>query len=154
MNSDVPNLLISTSPFMKRPVDTPAIMRHVIYSLIPAMLAAVYFFGIGALLIILVCVIGCVLAEWAFTGRGALRNSAVTDGSGIVTGVLLALTLPPGLPLWMAFVGSVFAIVFGKLLFGGLGQNIFNPSLTGRAFLQACFPVALTTWATHSGPGG
>jgi electron transport complex protein RnfD len=130
-------------------VDTPAIMRHVIYSLVPALLAAVYFFGISALLLILTCIAGCVVTEWVFSGRGALRDSSLGDGSAIVTAILLALTLPPGLPLWMAFVGSAAAIVLGKILFGGLGHNIFNPSLVGRAFLQAAFPVALTTWYPH-----
>lgn len=151
MSNDVQGLLITTSPFMKKPVDTPAIMRHVVYSLLPAIGAAVYFFGISALLVILVCVAGCAATEWALTGRGSLKNSSLGDGSAIVTGILLAMTLPPSLPLWMAFLGAAFAIIFGKILFGGLGQNVFNPSLTGRAFLQASFPVALTTWSSHKG---
>jgi electron transport complex protein RnfD len=150
-DSRAPHLLLSTSPFLKRQVDTPTIMRHVIYSLAPVVLAAVYYFGISALLVMLTCVVGCVLTEWAFAGAGSLRKSTIADGSAIVTAILLGLTLPPGLPLWMAFLGAVAAIVFGKVLFGGLGQNVFNPSLTGRAFLQACFPVALTTWAPHGG---
>jgi electron transport complex protein RnfD len=148
LNSKAPQLILSTSPFLKRPVDTAVIMRHVLYSLAPVVLAAVYYFGISALLIMLTCVLGCVLTEWVFAG-GSLGKSSIKDGSAIVTAVLLALTLPPGLPLWMAFLGAVAAIVFGKILFGGLGHNVFNPSLTGRAFLQACFPVALTTWAPH-----
>jgi electron transport complex protein RnfD len=147
MGSPVPQLVLSTAPFAKRPVDTPLIMRHVAYSLIPVMLVAIYYFGISALLILVVCTAGCVLTEWLAGGMGPLRASTITDGSAAVTGILLALTLPPGLPLWMAFVGSVAAILIGKTLFGGLGQNVFNPSLTGRAFLQACFPVAITTWA-------
>ncbi|UCG52220.1 MAG: RnfABCDGE type electron transport complex subunit D [Candidatus Latescibacterota bacterium] len=147
MNPEARQLILSTSPYSKRPVDTPAIMRHVIYALAPVMLAAVYFFGLSGLLLIASCVLGCVLTEWVFTGRGSLRKSTIGDGSAIVTGLLLALTLPPGLPLWMAFLGGVAAIVLGKVIFGGLGHNVFNPSLTGRAFLQACFPVALTTWA-------
>jgi electron transport complex protein RnfD len=149
MSSQAPHLLLSTSPFLKRPTDTPKIMRHVIYSLVPVMLAAIYYFGLSALLVMLTCVFGCLLTEWAFGRGGPLRTSTITDGSAIVTAVLLALVLPPGLPLWMAFLGAVFSIAFGKVLFGGLGQNVFNPSLAGRAFLQACFPVALTTWAPH-----
>ncbi|MGW8367129.1 MAG: RnfABCDGE type electron transport complex subunit D [Gammaproteobacteria bacterium] len=144
--------VIATPPFAKRPVDTPAIMRHVIYALVPVMMAAVFFFGMSAVLILVVCTGTCMLLEWLLTGRGNLRDSPVSDGSAAVTGILLALTLPPGLPLWMAALGSAVAILFGKLLFGGLGQNVFNPSLTGRAFLQACFPVALTTWAPQGGP--
>ncbi len=147
-------LIVATSPFLKRPVDTPKIMRHVIYSLAPAMMAAIYFFGLSAVLIVAAATAGCVVTEWFFKGRRPLRESTVADGSAVVTGVLLALTLPPGLPLWMAFLGGVMAIVIGKLFFGGLGHNVFNPSLVGRAFLQACFPVALTTWTAQRGAGG
>jgi electron transport complex protein RnfD len=155
MRQDVPDLVISASPFVKRPEDTPAVMRHVLYALVPALIAAVYFFGLSALLVVTTVTAGCLITEYIFTGRGDLKQSPIADGSAIVTGVLLAMTLPPGLPLWMAFVGGVVAIVFGKILFGGLGQNIFNPSLTGRAFLQAAFPVAITTWApVIPGAGG
>jgi electron transport complex protein RnfD len=150
MKYDAPHLILSSSPFVKRPVDTPAVMRHVIYSLIPVMLAAIFFFGFSAVLLLLSCTAGAVLSEWLINGRGPLKTSSIADGSAIVTAILLALTLPPGLPLWMAFVGAVASIVIGKLLFGGLGHNVFNPSLTGRAFLQAAFPVALTTWSTHT----
>lgn len=142
--------VVSATPFEKRPLDTPAIMRHVIYALIPVVLAAIYYFGLSGLLLILTCIVTCVLTEWLLAGRGPLAASPVGDGSAAVTGILLALTLPPGLALWMAAIGSVIAMVFGKLLFGGLGQNVFNPSLTGRAFLQASFPVAMTSWAAPS----
>lgn len=153
MKNDVPQLIISTSPFVKRPVDTPKVMRHVIYSLIPVMSASVYYFGLSALMILMACIAGCVLSEWLLNGRGSFRSSTIADGSAIVTAILLALTLPPGLPMWMAFLGGVAAIVIGKILFGGLGHNVFNPSLTGRAFLQAAFPVAITTWASHGNLG-
>ena len=149
---NTPQLVLSSAPYQKRPVDTPLIMRQVLYSLIPVMLAAIYFFGSSALLIIVTCILGCVLTELLFT-TGPLRSSSLQDGSAVLTAVLLALTLPPGLPLWMAFAGAVIAMLLGKILFGGLGQNIFNPSLTGRAFLQACFPVPLTTWAEQTGSG-
>lgn len=151
MKNDAPQLILSTSPYMKRPVDTPAVMRHVIYALIPVVLGAVFFFGLSAILLITTCVLGAVFAEWIFGGRRSFKDGTLGDGSAIVTGLLLALTLPPGLPLWMAFLGGVAAIVLGKVIFGGLGHNVFNPSLTGRAFLQACFPVALTTWAPYGG---
>ena len=150
MKLNSPQLTLSTSPFVKRPVDTPTVMRHVIYSLFPVVLASVYFFGLSALMILLSCIAGSVLSEWLLNGRGPLRTSTLADGSAIVTAILLALTLPPGLPMWMAFLGGVASIVIGKILFGGLGHNVFNPSLTGRAFLQAAFPVALTTWASQS----
>jgi len=149
----VPQLVISTSPYVKRPVDTPAVMRHVLIALAPVVCAAFYFFGVSALLVVAACVAGCTLAEWLFAGRGPLRHSTVADGSAVVTGVLLALTLPPGIPLWMAFLGAVVAVLVGKTLFGGLGNNVFNPSLVGRAFLQASFPVALTTWSARSASG-
>jgi electron transport complex protein RnfD len=148
---DERKLILSTSPYVKRPVDTPAIMRHVIYALLPVIGAAVYFFGVNALLLIATCSVTAVLTEWVLGGRRKLGESTITDGSALVTGLLLALTLPPGLPLWMAGVGAVAAMVLGKAIFGGLGYNVFNPSLTGRAFLQACFPVALTTWVPHGG---
>jgi len=151
MSDSQSRFVIATPPFAKREVDTPSVMRHVIYALIPAMLAAVFYFGISALLLIVVCTATCVAAEWLSSGRGPLSESPVSDFSAALTGILLAMTLPPGLPLWMAALGSIVAIMFGKLLFGGLGQNVFNPSLTGRAFLQACFPVALTTWTPQAG---
>jgi electron transport complex protein RnfD len=154
MSYDAPQLVISSSPFVKRGVDTPKIMRHVMYALAPAVVASLYFFGLSALLVIVACVAGSVLSEYIFAGRGPVRENAIMDGSAAVTGLLLAMTLPPGLPLWMAFLGGVVAIALGKVLFGGLGMNVFNPSLTGRAFLQASFPVALTTWTTHSNWGG
>ena len=150
MPANSPKLVLSSAPFQKRPVDTPLVMRHVLYSLIPVMLVSIYFFGISALLIILACISGCALTEWIFTS-GPIRNTSLMDGSAVLTAVLLALTLPPGIALWIAFAGGVISILLGKLLFGGLGQNIFNPSLTGRAFLQACFPVPLTTWASNMG---
>ena len=80
------------------------------------------------------------------TERALGKGGALADGSATITGLLLGLTLPAGMPLWMAFLGGAFGIGFGKALFGGLGQNVFNPALLGRAFLQAAFPVAITTW--------
>jgi electron transport complex protein RnfD len=151
MSSGAPNLVIATSPFLKRPVDTPQIMRHVIYALLPAVAAGLFFFGIAGILLIFACVAGCVLVEWLAKGHGPIAKSSVTDGSAVLTGLLLAMTLPPGMPLWMGFLGGAFGIAFGKFLFGGLGHNVFNPSLVGRAFLQACFPLAITTWLPQHG---
>ncbi len=105
-----------------------------------------YYFGPSAVLVIGAATAGALLTEQLFGPKRALL-----DGSAMITGVLLGLTLPPGLPMWMAFLGGVFGIGAGKLIFGGLGQNIFNPALLGRAFLQAAFPVALTTWPTLGG---
>ncbi len=141
-----PDLLITASPHLSARDSTPKIMWHVVLSLVPVLAAACYFFGVSALLVTAAATLGAIVTEAAFGGRQTLL-----DGSAVITGVLLALTLPPGLPMWMAFVGGAFAIGFGKLIFGGLGQNIFNPALLGRAFLQAAFPVALTTWPVPRG---
>jgi electron transport complex protein RnfD len=112
-----------------------------VVTLVPVLGAAAWTFGASALLVVAAATIGALATE-RFFGRGG----AIADGSAAITGLLLGLTLPPGLPLWMALLGGAFGIGFGKLLFGGLGQNIFNPALVGRAFLQAAFPVAMTTW--------
>jgi len=121
-------------------------MWHVVASLIPVVLCAAWFFGVSALLQIAIAVIVALLTERA-TGKGG----AIADGSATITGLLLGLSLPAGFPLWMTALGAAFAIVFGKQVWGGLGQNVFNPALVGRAFLQAAFPVAITTWPS---PGG
>lgn len=142
-----PRLLVTASPHLKGPASTPTIMWNVVGALLPLVAASGYFFGLGALLVIASATLGAALTERVLGSPGALR-----DGSGAITGLLLGLTLPPGLPLWMAFLGGAVAIGFGKLIFGGLGQNVFNPALVGRAFLQAAFPVAITTWP--SGEGG
>ncbi len=127
-------------------------MRDVLYALLPATLAGVWFFGLGAALVLLACIIGAMLTEWAFSPAEG-RNERLLDGSGLLTGLLLGLTLPPALPLWMAFLGGVVAIGLGKLIWGGLGHNLFNPALVGRAFLLATFPNAMTTWSANSGGG-
>jgi len=116
-------------------------MWTVVATLVPVVAAAFWFFGLAALLVIAAATAGAVVTEWVFEDRGA-----VADGSGVITGVLLGLTLPATVPLWMAALGGAFGLGFGKLIFGGLGQNVFNPALLGRAFLQASFPTALTTW--------
>jgi len=136
-----PRLLITAWPHLAERDSTPRIMWTVNLTLIPVIAAAIYFFGPSAVLVLAASLAGCLGTEWVFKGRAALA-----DGSAVITGLLLGLTLPPGIPMWMAFVGGAFAIGFGKIIFGGLGQNIFNPALLGRAFLQAAFPVALTTW--------
>jgi len=144
---DTTRFELTASPHIKGPDTTPRIMWAVVKALVPVILAAVWYFGPSAILVIAAATLGCLVVERAFGPGGALR-----DGSATITGLLLGLTLPPGIPLWMAFLGGAFAIGFGKLLFGGLGQNPFNPALLGRAFLQAAFPGALTTWPDVSGP--
>ena len=141
---------VSTSPFLHDAATTPRIMYEVLYTLIPIVGVASYYFGISVLLLIIAASAGAMATEYVFAPQES-RLKAVKDGSGLITGVLLALCLPPGFPLWMAFVGGVVAIGMGKTIWGGLGQNVFNPALVGRAFLQAAFPTAITTW---SAPGG
>jgi Na+-translocating ferredoxin:NAD+ oxidoreductase subunit D len=134
-------LVVTASPHLKAPASTPVIMWTVAGSMAPIVAAAFYFFGISALLVIAATTIGALAAEAGFGARRTL-----TDGSGVITGVLLGLTLPASLPLWMAFIGGAVSIGLGKRIFGGLGHNIFNPALLGRAFLMAAFPVPMTTW--------
>jgi electron transport complex protein RnfD len=141
MSADPVRLELAAAPHLKAPDSTARIMWSVVATLVPVVGASLYFFGLGALLVIASSTLGAMLTERAFGRPRALR-----DGSAAITGVLLGLTLPAGFPLWMAFVGGAFAIGVGKLIFGGLGQNVFNPALLGRAFLQAAFPTAITTW--------
>lgn len=136
-----PPLVITASPHIRSQDSTPRIMWHVVGSLVPVVAAAAWYFGLSALLVIAAATAGALLVERAFGRTGSLW-----DGSAMITGLLLGLCLPAGMPLWMAFLGGAFGIGFGKLVFGGLGQNVFNPALVGRAFLQAAFPVAITTW--------
>lgn len=143
----VSKLVITASPHVHAKDDTPTIMWNVVGSLIPLVLIATWFFGPSALLVVGAAVAGAVLAEHVLGKRGTLG-----DGSAAITGILLGLTLPAGMPMWMAFIGGAFGIAFGKLLFGGLGYNVFNPALFGRAFIQAAFPVAITTWPAVGGP--
>ncbi len=138
-------LVLSTAPFLAQPRDTPQVMLEVLAALGLCLLAAVWNFGIGAILVVATASVGALVTEWAFTRHEP--RSPLRDNSALITGVLLGLTLPPGFPLWMAFVGGVAGIGLGKLVWGGLGQNLFNPALVGRAFLQAAFPTAITTWA-------
>jgi electron transport complex protein RnfD len=138
--------LITASPHLRSPDSTPKIMWNVVGSLVPILATATYLFGPSALLVTAGSTAGAVLTERLFGHRNAWR-----DGSAMITGLLLGLCLPAGMPVWMAFVGGTFGIGFGKLIFGGLGQNVFNPALLGRAFLQAAFPVAITTWPAIEG---
>lgn len=145
--SITPKLVVTASPHVRSQDSTPVIMWNVVGSLVPIIVAAGWFFGIGALLVIAASSLGALLTE-----RTIGRGGTLADGSAVITGLLLGLSLPSGMPLWMAFLGGAFGIGFGKVVWGGLGQNVFNPALIGRAFLQAAFPVAITTWPTVGGP--
>jgi H+/Na+-translocating ferredoxin:NAD+ oxidoreductase subunit D len=141
-----PGLIVTASPHLAPRDSTPRIMWTVTATLLPVVVAAGWFFGISAILQVATAASGALLLERA-TGKGG----TLSDGSALITGILLGLSLPAGLPLWMTFLGAGFAIVFGKSIWGGLGFNAFNPALVGRAFLQAAFPVAITTWPQAGG---
>ncbi len=136
---------IRTSPHVRKAISVDQIMRNVVYALLPVCAWSVWQFGISVLLLILVTLASCLLTESFFCWMSK-RDNSVRDFSVVITGLLLALTLPPGFPLWMAAVAGFIGIGLGKSLFGGLGFNVMNPALVGRAFVQAAFPVAITTW--------
>jgi len=137
-------LLLSTSPHIKDRLTVSRLMRDVIIALLPAVGFSIYFFRLRAVELILTCAFVSVVAEYGFLKLR--RKPLPEESSALLTGILLAMVLPPDLPLWAAAMGAVFAIIFGKQIFGGLGYNIFNPALIGRAFLMATFPVLMTTW--------
>lgn len=139
------NLLAGSSPHIRRGVTTQGIMRDVIIALLPAALCSVIFFKVQAAMLILVTVVSCVAAEYAWC-RLTKKENTFTDLSAVVTGLLLAFNLPPALPPWIAAIGGVFAIIIVKQLFGGLGHNFVNPALAARAFMVASWPVQMTSW--------
>ncbi|MFA5851189.1 MAG: RnfABCDGE type electron transport complex subunit D [Spirochaetales bacterium] len=143
-------MLLSSSPHSFTPVTTSRMMLSVIIALIPAVGYGVYLYGFSALALILVSIVSAVAAEYVF--RKVIKaTTTIGDFSAIITGLLLALVLPPKTPLWMVALGSIFAIVVAKEFFGGLGANPFNPALIGRAFLLMSFPAAITTWSMPNG---
>lgn len=143
--------IVSSSPHAHSGDSVRRIMLDVILALLPAFLASVFLFGLQAVRLVAVCVITCVVSEYA-ARRVMRRDAGVNDLSAVVTGILLAFNLPPALPAWMAVVGSAFSIVVAKQLFGGIGYNPFNPALVGRAILLMSFPVQMTTWSTWTIP--
>ncbi|MFC1565568.1 RnfABCDGE type electron transport complex subunit D [Candidatus Neomarinimicrobiota bacterium] len=139
-------LVLNSSPHLHTSKSVHKIMWSVIIALIPAMAMSTYYFGLQAGLMILTCVVAAVSTEMLMNFMKG-EKITISDGSAIITGILLALTLPPSFRLSSAALGAIVAIFLGKHIFGGLGYNIFNPALLGRAFLQASFPVAITTWS-------
>ncbi|MBL7002536.1 MAG: RnfABCDGE type electron transport complex subunit D [Gammaproteobacteria bacterium] len=134
-----------TTPHLHAAEDVITIMRTVALAILPIAAWSVWLFGLSALLLILTVTVSCLLTERLFNISSGQSNT-LNDWSAVITGLLLALTLPPAFPLWMGVVAAFIAIAMGKVMFGGLGMNIFNPALIGRAFVQAAFPVAITTW--------
>jgi electron transport complex protein RnfD len=121
-------------------------MWHVVIALVPALACSIYFFGIGAFIVIVSSVLGCMAVEYAITRWMFKRPSTLADGSAILTGLLLAFNLPSNLPVWIVLIGAVVAIGIGKMSFGGLGCNIWNPALVARVFLLISFPAQMTSW--------
>ena len=140
------NMVVSVNPHIYASQTTQTIMRDVLIALFPAVIASIVFFGIQALLVEVVCVVVAVFCEWAFE-KITKRDITITDCSAAVTGLLLALNLPVGIPLWQAVFGSFVAIVVVKQFFGGIGQNFANPAITARVIMLVAFAGTMTTWA-------
>ncbi len=140
------NLVVSPSPHAHSAENVPKLMYGVIISLLPALAVSVYFFGLGMIIVTVVSVLSCVLFEYLIQRYVLKTNTTHLDGSAILTGLLLAFCLPANIPFWMVMIGALIAIGVGKMTFGGLGNNIFNPALVGRVFLFISFPVAMTSW--------
>ena len=137
-------LTISSSPHVHSTMSTRTIMRDVLIALIPALAGSVFFFGLRALMVVLVSVSACLFFEWGWS-KVMKRHCMTYDLSAVVTGVLLAFVCPPTIPYWMIVVGAGFAIILVKMLFGGIGKNIVNPALAARAFMFS-WPAAMSTW--------
>ena len=144
------NFVVSGTPHVRSKESIQSIMRDVIIALVPATAAGIYYFGISALILIIAAIASSVIFE-ALCQKIMKKPVTVSDLSAVVTGLLLAMNLPAAAPVWVAIVGSAFAIIFGKQLFGGLGQNFINPALAGRAFLLASYPTEMTTWSVPNG---
>lgn len=140
-------LIISLSPHVHGADSVKRNMHGVLVALIPAFLLSLYFFGVGALIVTITSVVSCLFFEWSI-GKFMLKkeHTTILDGSAVITGVLLAFNLPSNLPVWIIVIGALFAIGVGKMSFGGLGCNPFNPALVGRVFLLLSFPVQMTSW--------
>ena len=140
-------LIVSLSPHAHGTDTVERNMYGVIVALVPALLVSFYFFGLGSVVVLATSVAACVLLEWAIN-KFMLKNprNTVLDGSAILTGLLLGFNLPSNLPVWIIIIGAIFAIGFAKMPFGGLGNNLFNPALVGRAALLVAFPAQMTTW--------
>ena len=139
-------LVVSPSPHIHSGISTPQCMYGVLIALIPAFLVSLYFFGLGALLVTLTSVVSCVVFEYLIQKFLLKEEPTISNGSAILTGVLLAFNLPSNLPLWIVVLGALFAIGVAKMAFGGLGNNLFNPALAGRVFLLISFPTYMTQW--------
>ncbi len=143
---------IRSAPHIKSTTSVEQIMRHVVWSLLPVCAFYVYQYGLSALASMVVVTASCLATERLFVKTGT-QSGDIRDFSAVITGLLLALSLPPGFPLWMGVVAGFVAIAMGKALFGGIGFNVFNPALVGRAFAQAAFPQAIASYTPSFLPG-
>ncbi|MFW6227033.1 MAG: RnfABCDGE type electron transport complex subunit D, partial [Bacteroidota bacterium] len=139
-------LVVSPSPHVHDKTNTPKLMYGVVLALLPALAVSFYYFGIGAIIVTSTAIISCLFFEWIIQKYLLKEEVKIKDGSAIVTGLLLSFCLPANLPLWIIILGSLVAIGVGKMSFGGLGQNPFNPALVGRVFLFISYPVQMTSW--------
>ncbi|WP_288316991.1 RnfABCDGE type electron transport complex subunit D [uncultured Muribaculum sp.] len=139
-------LTISASPHLHTSRSVSKCMWHVIVALLPAVACSLYYFGLGAMVVIAASILGCVIVEYAINRWMLRAPSTIGNGSAVLTGLLLALNLPSNIPVWIVLIGSVVAIGIGKMSFGGLGCNIWNPALVGRVFLLISFPAQMTSW--------
>ena len=144
------NFVVSGTPHVRSKESIQSIMRDVIIALVPATAAGIYYFGLRALILIVAAIISAVFFVCLYE-KITKKPVTINDLSAVVTGLLLAMNLPASAPVWVAIVGSAFAIIFAKQLFGGLGQNFINPALAGRAFLLASYPTEMTTWVVPNG---
>ena len=139
-------LVVSPSPHVHSGDSVSKNMYGVIIALIPALLASLWYFGIGALIVTLTAIVACVLFEWIIQKYLMKTTPSISDGSAALTGLLLAFNLPTNIPIGLIIIGAAVAIGIGKMSFGGLGNNPFNPALVGRVFLLISFPVQMTSW--------
>ena len=145
------NFTISPSPHVHGGDSIEKNMYGVLIALVPTFIFSIVFFGLGAILVTLTSVVACLVFEYVIQKYLMKQRPTIWDGSAIITGVLLAFKLPSSLPLWIVVIGALVAIGIGKMSFGGLGNNIFNPALVGRVFLLISFPVQMTTWPVPNG---
>ena len=144
-------MIVSPNPHIHAKVSTKSLMLDVIIALCPAVIVSFLYYGLSEIAIMAFSVASCVVLEWAITKYMMRKPSTTGDLSAIVTGMLLAMNLPPTCPLWVVFIGAVVAIAVAKMSFGGIGQNIWNPALVGRVFLLVSFPTYMTDWTVPAG---
>ncbi len=146
-------LTVSPSPHIHSGDSTQKIMYRVVYAMIPALAWSVFVFGLDALRVTLIAVVACLAFEYIIQKYLLKIKPVITDGSALITGILLAFNVPSNLPWWIIVIGSLAAVGIAKLSFGGLGNNIFNPALVGRVFMLISFPVQMTSWPVNARSG-